>query len=73
MNVVLFLALKVYLYKQCQVKSSDDSTEVQNLSILNELFNCLQVKEDVVYIAGPVRYQVWHGWPTDNDSVNASF
>lgn len=28
-----------------------------------------QVKEDVVYIAGPVRYQEWHGWPTDNDSL----
>jgi len=27
------------------------------------------VKEDVVYIAGPVRYQVWHGWPTDDDLV----
>jgi len=30
------------------------------------------VKEDVVYIAGPVRYQVWHGWPTDDDSVIAA-
>jgi len=27
------------------------------------------VKEDIAYIAGPVRYQVWDRWPTDNDSV----
>jgi len=30
------------------------------------------VKEDIADIAGPVRHQVWDGWPTLNDSVSLS-
>jgi len=33
----------------------------------------MQVKEDIAYIAGPVRHQVWDGWPTDNESVTDVF